>query len=58
MPRRHRAAIGGVNAHALSRYMGHASTEISFALYVPLFPGNESEATALLKAYLDRELTV
>jgi integrase len=46
----------GVNAHALSRYMGHSSIETTYDLYGHLLPGNESEAAALLDAYLVREL--
>src|SRR4051812_40438651 len=42
----------GVNAHALCRYMGHSSIAVTFDLYGHLFPGNESEAAALLDAYL------
>jgi integrase len=44
----------GVNAHALCRYMGHSSIAVTFDLYGHLFPGNESEAAALLDAYLER----
>ena len=44
----------GVNAKALSRYMGHASIVITLDLYGHLMPGNESEAAALLAAYLER----
>ena len=39
----------GVNAHALSRYMGHSSIETTFDLYGHLLPANESEAAALLE---------
>ena len=48
----------GVNAHALSRYMGHASIETTFDLYGHLLPGNETEAAALPDAYLERELAI
>ncbi|HWK25442.1 MAG TPA: tyrosine-type recombinase/integrase [Solirubrobacter sp.] len=44
----------GVNAHALCRYMGHSSIAVTFDLYGHLFPGNESEAAALLDTYLER----
>jgi integrase len=44
----------GVNAKALSAYMGHASVTITFDLYGHLMPGNEQEATRLLDAYLRR----
>jgi integrase len=45
----------GVNAKALSVYMGHANIGITLDRYGHLFPGNESEAAGLLDAYLDRE---
>jgi integrase len=48
----------GVNAHALCRYMGHSSIETTFDRYGHLLPGNESEAAALLDAYLERELAI
>ena len=41
----------GVNAKALSTYMGHASVTITYDRYGHLMPGNESEAAALLDAY-------
>jgi integrase len=44
----------GVNAKALSVYMGHASVTITFDLYGHLMPGNEQEAGRLLDAYLRR----
>jgi Phage integrase family len=44
----------GVNAKALSVYMGHASVTIRFDLYGHLMPGNEQEAARLLDAYLQR----
>jgi integrase len=44
----------GVNAHALCRYMGHSSIAVTFDLYGHLFPGNESEAAALLDEYLEQ----
>jgi hypothetical protein len=34
--------------------MGHSSIAVTFDLYGHLFPGNESEAAALLDAFLDR----
>lgn len=43
----------GVNAHALSKYMGHASIATTFDLYGHMFPGNEAEAAGLLDSYLD-----
>jgi integrase len=42
----------GVNAKALSTYMGHASITITFDRYGHLIPGNEGEAAELLDAYL------
>jgi integrase len=42
----------GVNAKALSTYMGHASVTITFDRYGHLMPGNEQEAAQLLDDYL------
>jgi integrase len=47
----------GVNAKALSTYMGHASVTITYDRYGYLMPGNESEAAALLDSYLERANT-
>lgn len=47
----------GVNAKALSTYMGHASITITLDRYGHLMPGNESEAADLLHAYLASERT-
>jgi integrase len=44
----------GVNAKALSTYMGHGSITITFDRYGHLMPGNEAEAAGLLDAYLAR----
>lgn len=44
----------GVNAKALSTYMGHSNIAITFDLYGHLMPGDEAEATDLLDAYLLR----
>ena len=44
----------GVNAKALSAYMGHANISITLDRYGHLMPGNEDEAAGLLDAYLDR----
>lgn len=44
----------GVNAKALSTYMGHASIAITLDTYGHMLPGNEEEAATLLDAYLDR----
>jgi integrase len=43
----------GVNAKALSTYLGHASVTITYDRYGHLMPGNESEAAALLETYLE-----
>jgi integrase len=44
----------GVNAKALSTYMGHANISITLDRYGHLMPGNEDEAATLLDAYLLR----
>jgi integrase len=44
----------GVNAKALSTYMGHANIAITLDKYGHLMPGNEQEAATLLDAYLER----
>jgi integrase len=44
----------GVNAKALSTYMGHSSVTITYDRYGHLMPGNENEAASLLDAYLKR----
>jgi integrase len=44
----------GVNAKALSSYMGHASVMITLDRYGHLMPGNEEEAAGLLDDYLVR----
>jgi integrase len=44
----------GVNAKALSTYMGHATISITLDRYGHLMPGNEAEAAGLLDAYLDK----
>jgi integrase len=44
----------GVNAKALSSYMGHSSVTITYDRYGHLMPGNESEASRMLDAYLER----
>lgn len=43
----------GVNAKALSTYMGHANIAITLDRYGHLMPGNEGQAAGLLDAYLD-----
>ena len=44
----------GVNAKALSTYMGHSSITITYDRYGHLMPGNEDEAIALVDKYLER----
>ena len=46
----------GVNAKALSVYMGHSSITITLDRYGHLMPGNEEEAAGMLEAYLEREV--
>jgi len=43
----------GVNAKALSTYMGHANISITLDRYGHMMPGNEAEAATMLDAYLD-----
>jgi len=45
----------GVNAKALSTYMGHSSITVTLDRYGHLMPGNEREAAALLDSYLERD---
>ena len=44
----------GVNAKAITAYLGHASIQTTFDLYGHLMPGNEDEAVALVDSYLER----
>jgi integrase len=44
----------GVNAKALSEFMGHANISITLDIYGHLMPGSHDEAAALLDGYLDR----
>jgi integrase len=46
----------GVNAKALSTYMGHSSITITLDRYGHLMPGNEEEAAGMLEEYLTREV--
>ena len=46
------AIAAGVNAKALSSYLGHASIALTLDRYGHLLPGNEVEAASLLDAYL------
>jgi hypothetical protein len=45
----------GVNAKALSTFMGHANISITLDRYGHLMPGSEAEAAGLLDAYWDAE---
>jgi integrase len=44
----------GVNAKALSTYMGHANISITLDRYGHLMPGNEDQAAGLLDSYLQQ----
>jgi integrase len=44
----------GVNAKAISAYLGHVSIQTTFDPYGHLMPGNADEATALVDAYIER----
>lgn len=46
----------GVNAKALSVFMGHSSIKVTFDLHGHLMPGTEAEAAALPDAFGDRGL--
>ena len=46
------AIAAGVNAKALSTYMGHSTVAITLDRYGHLMPGNEAEAAGLLDTYL------
>lgn len=46
----------GVNAKALSAFMGHSSIKVTFDLYGHLMPGTEAEAAALLDTYLGAQV--
>lgn len=45
----------GVNAKALSAFMGHSSITVTFDLYGHLMPGAEIQGAALLDAFLDSQ---
>jgi integrase len=47
----------GVNAKAITVYLGHASIQTTFDLYGHLMAGNEDEAVARVDAYLERAST-
>jgi hypothetical protein len=44
----------GVNAKALSEFMGHATIVVTLDLYSHLMPGSHDEAAALLDRYLQQ----
>lgn len=44
----------GVDARALSAYMGHASVTLTLDRHGHVFPGDEEEAAGRLDAHLDR----
>jgi len=46
----------GINAKALSTFMGHSSIKVTFDLYGHLMPGTEAEAAALLDTYLGAQI--
>jgi integrase len=45
----------GVNAKALSTFMGHSNISITLDRYGHLMPGSEEEAAGLLDAYLNAQ---
>ena len=50
------AIASGVNAKALSTFMGHSSIQITFDKYGALLPGSEEEAAERLDAYFAAQL--
>jgi integrase len=50
------AIASGVNAKALSTFMGHSSIQITFDKYGGLLPGSEEEAAERLDAYFTAQL--
>jgi integrase len=46
----------GINAKALSAFMGHSSIKVTFDLYGHLMPGTQAEAAALLDTYLSAQV--
>jgi integrase len=44
----------GVNAKAISTYLGHSSIQVTFDIYGHLMPGNEDVAVGLADAYLEK----
>jgi integrase len=47
-------AAAGVSLHALSRFMGHSSIDVTWSNYGHLFPGEEAQAATLQEAFLAR----
>jgi integrase len=47
----------GVNAKAITTYMGHASIQTTYDVYGKLMPGSEAEAAALVDAFLAKTST-
>jgi integrase len=47
----------GVNAKALSSFMGHSSIKVTFDLYGHLMPGTEAEAAMLLDRFLGIQIS-
>jgi integrase len=47
----------GVNAKALSSFMGHSSIKVTFDLYGHLMPGTKAEAALLLDQYLGSQVS-
>ena len=47
----------GVNAKALSTFMGHANISITMDRYGHLMPGSEKEAASRLDDYLERAVS-
>lgn len=48
----------GVNAKALSTFMGHSSIKVTFDLYGHLMPGTEAEVAGLLDRFLAADVSV
>jgi integrase len=46
----------GVNAKALSAFVGHSSIKVTFDLYGHLMPGTEAEAASLLDDFLGAQI--
>jgi integrase len=46
----------GVNAKALSEFMGHGTITVTYDLYGHLMPGSHDEAAGLLDSFLARQL--